>query len=207
MEQGTTYLSDTELMSIVIGVGVSEEKAMYMSNDIFKNFDLSTIGSIPIQQLSNSANITTHRASIVSAMFELARRHASTCRTKNLRISSPQAVFAYLFPLVRDKTTEQFDVMLLDTKNRLIKHITTSIGTLNANIVHPREVFKEAILCNADSIIVAHNHPSGDPSPSQSDLDVSRKLIETGKVVGIELYDHVIIGNSSYVSLKEQNLI
>jgi len=206
--EGANHLSVPELMSIVIGTGVSEERALYMSNDVLRAFDLNSIGSIPIARLCQIPNITKLKASIISAMCELSRRHAySADGTTPVRMSSPEHVFEYLYPLLRDEKIEHFIALLLDTKNQLIRKVMISKGSLNANIVHPREVFKPAIIESAAAIIVAHNHPSGDPAPSQNDIDITRKLIETGKMVGIELYDHVIIGEGRYLSLKEQNLI
>jgi DNA repair protein RadC len=206
--EGADHLSDPELMSIVIGTGVSEERALYMSNDILRAFDLNSIGSASIPQLCKIPNITKLKASVISAMCELSRRHAySADNYTPVRISSPEAAYEYLYPLLRDEKVEHFVALLLDTKNNLIKKVMVSKGSLNANIVHPREVFKPAILEGADSIIVAHNHPSGDPGPSQSDIDITRKLVETSKVVGIDLHDHVIIGHGRYISLKEENLM
>ena len=205
--EGADHLSDPELMSIVIGTGVSEERALYMSNDIFRSFDLNNIGSASIAQLCQIPKITKLKASIISAVFELSRRHAMADDHDAIKISSPEAVYEYLYPLVRDEKVEHFITLLLDTKNKLIKRVMVSQGSLNANIVHPREVFKPAIIEGADSIIVAHNHPSGDPGPNQSDIDITRKLVETSKVVGIDLHDHVIIGHGRYISLKEENLM
>ena len=205
--KGPSHLSDPELLSIVIGAGVKEEQALYMSNGVFKLFDLNSIGSASVTQLCKIPSITKMKASIISAAFELSRRHAMSDMGDVVRISSPEAAFQYLYPVLRDEKIEHFVVLLLDTKNQLIKRIMVSKGSLNANIVHPREVFKPAIIEAAAAILVAHNHPSGDPAPSQNDIDITRKLIDAGKVVGIELYDHIIIGDGRYLSLKEQNLI
>lgn len=205
--EGADHLSDPELMSIVIGTGVSEEKALYMSNDIFKSFDLNNIGSASIAQLCQIPKITKLKASVISAVFELARRHAMSDDNEARKISSPEAAYEYLYPLVRDEKVEHFIALLLDTKNHLLKRVMVSKGSLNANIVHPREVFKPAITENASGIIVAHNHPSGDPGPSQSDIDITRKLVDTSKMVGIDFVDHMIIGHGRYISMKESGLI
>lgn len=205
--EGPDHLSDPELMSIVIGTGVSEEKALYTSNDIFKAFGLNNIGSASVTQLTGIPGITKLKASIISAVFELSRRHACTDKGDKQRISSPEAAYEHIYPMVRDERVEHFIVLLLDTKNHLLKTVKVSKGSINANVVHPREVFRPAILEGADSIIVAHNHPTGDPTPSQNDIDITRKLKETGTMCGIELYDHLIIGDSRYLSLKEQGLM
>ena len=205
--EGPEHLSDPELMSIVIGTGTSEEKALYASNDIFRTYGLDSIGSASITELTGIPGITKLKASIISAVFELSRRHACTDKGDRQRISSPEKAYELIYPMVRDERVEHFIVLLLDTKNHLLKTIKVSKGSINANIVHPREVFRPAILEGAASIIVAHNHPSGDPAPSQNDIDITRKLKETGNLCGIELYDHLIIGDSSYLSLKEQGLM
>ena len=205
--EGADHLSDPELMSIVIGTGVSEEQALYMSNNIFRSFDLNNIGSASITQLCQIPKITKLKASIISAVFELSRRHAMADDQEAIKISSPKAAYEYLHPILRDEKVEHFVALLLDIKNHLIKRIMVSKGSLNANIVHPREVFKPAIIEGAAGIIVAHNHPSGDPGPSQNDIDITRKLKETSNIVGIDFIDHLIIGHGRYISLKEQNLI
>ena len=206
--EGPDHLSDPELMSIVIGTGVSEEKALYTSNQIFKTFGWDSIGSASVTQLTEIPGVTKLKASVISAALELSRRYAtSSNKDDRMRISSPEAAFNLIYPMVRDERVEHFITLLLDSKNHLIKTVRVSKGSVNANIVHPREVFRPAILEGARSIIVAHNHPSGDPGPSQNDIDITRKLIDTGKICGIEMYDHVIIGDGRYFSLKEQNLM
>lgn len=206
--QGPDHLSDLELMSIVIGTGVSEERALYKSNNIFKSYRLDNIGSASITELTGIPGITKQKASIISAVFEISRRHASSGGVNNKqKISSPEAAFEYIYPMVRDEKIEHFIVLLLDTKNYLLKTIRISSGSINANIVHPREVFKPAIVESAASILVAHNHPSGDPTPSQNDITVTTRLKETGNMCGIKLFDHLIIGNSSYLSMKEQDFM
>ena len=205
--EGPEHLSDPELMSIVIGTGTSEEKALYASNDVFKTFGLNNIGSASVTELTKIPGITKQKASVISAVFELSRRHASTDKGNRQRISSPEAAYELIYPMVRDERIEHFIALLLDTKNHLLKIEKVSKGSVNANIVHPREVFRPAILEGAASIIVAHNHPTGDPTPSQNDIDITRKLKETGTLCGIELYDHLIIGDSKFLSMKEQGLM
>jgi DNA repair protein RadC len=206
--EGPEHLSDPELMSIVIGTGTNEERALYASNDIFKTFGLNNIGSASVTELTGIPGITKLKASIISAVFELSRRHAcSGGKDEKQRIHSPEIAFEHIYPMVRDERVEHFIVLLLDIKNHLLKTVRVSKGSLNANIVHPREVFRPAILEGAASIIVAHNHPSGDPGPSQNDIDITRKLKETGVICGIELYDHLIIGDNRFLSMKEQGLM
>jgi DNA repair protein RadC len=128
---------------------------------------------------------------------------------KGDRVSSPEAAYQIFNDAMKDLDTERehFFCASVDTKNQLKSLDIISIGSINANIVHPREVFYAAIANRASAIIVAHNHPSGDPGPSQNDIDITRKLTETGRCIGIELYDHVIFGPERFLSLKEQNLM
>lgn len=206
--EGPEHLSDPELMSIVIGTGTNEENALYTSNDVFRSFGLDNIGSASVAELTGIPGITKLKASIISAVFELSRRHAcSGGVSEKRRITSPEIAFEHIYPMVRDERVEHFIVLLLDTKNHLLKTVKVSKGSINANVVHPREVFRPAILEGADSIIVAHNHPSGDTGPSKNDIVLTQKLMETGILCGIELYDHLIIGDGSYISMKYKGLM
>lgn len=122
------------------------------------------------------------------------------------KINSPQAVFEAVGDLI-DMNEEHFVVLFLDTKNRIIERKTISIGTLNAAIVHPREVFRAAIERSAASIICAHNHPSGDPTPSREDIELTKRLMQAGELVGIDVLDHIVVGKEGYVSLKQRDLV
>ena len=126
---------------------------------------------------------------------------------KNRRISSPKDVVELLRNFLEGADREQFITCCMDTKNQPTSINIVSVGTINSSLVHPREVFKTAILGNSSSIIVAHNHPSGDPLPSKEDIDITQRLKEAGKIIGIDLIDHVIIGEDRYVSLKEKGVV
>ncbi|PIP17201.1 MAG: hypothetical protein COX44_01205 [Candidatus Portnoybacteria bacterium CG23_combo_of_CG06-09_8_20_14_all_37_13] len=126
---------------------------------------------------------------------------------KKILLNSPQAVTNYLREKLGREKKEYFVILLLDSRNNLIKDTIVSIGTLNANLVHPREVFKEAVDNRAASIIIAHNHPSGDPEPSEDDLEITKRLVESGKILGVEVVDHIIITKTGFISFKEKNLL
>lgn len=126
---------------------------------------------------------------------------------QNRQINSPQDAVELLRPFLAEADREKFVVVCLDTKNQPTAIHTVSFGTLNSSLIHPREVFKVAILANSNAIVLSHNHPSGDPSPSREDLDVTKRLQEAGKILGIEVLDHVIVGSGGFVSLKERGLI
>lgn len=135
--------------------------------------------------------------------FELARRLECYTEEKKPKIASPEDVYRLLYPQLRECKKEMFIIICLDTKNQIIAKEVISIGSLNANIVHPREVFKSALLASSAHIIVSHNHPSGDPTPSREDIEITGKLLDAGKILGVDLLDHVIIGDGRHFSMKE----
>lgn len=130
-----------------------------------------------------------------------------TNHTEDLRIKSPQDVAALLMDEMEGLAQEEFWVICLSTKNQVLATVSVSRGSLNASIVHPREVFKAAIVANSASVILAHNHPSGDPTPSQEDINVTRRLVEVGRLVGIDVLDHLVIGDGVFASLKDKGYV
>lgn len=140
----------------------------------------------------------------VMVIRELSKRLLLEGSREYSRVRGPEDAAAYLMPILRYEVKENFVVLLLNTQNKIIGHRVVSIGSLNASIVHPREVFKEAIKVNAANIIVAHNHPSGDPTPSREDVAVTKRLVKAGNVMDINVLDHIIIGDSKYLSMKEK---
>jgi DNA repair protein RadC len=147
--------------------------------------------------------IKSGKATQIVACFELARRLESFGVSTKFKINSPEDVYRRLYPAMRESKKEHFIELCLDTKNQVIREDTVSIGSLNANVVHPREVFRTALMESAAHTIVAHNHPSGDPTPSREDIDITKKLVETGKIMGIDVLDHIIIGDGRHFSMKE----
>jgi len=154
-----------------------------------------------------SFGIPRHKIEQIKAYREIARRLYEAKVYQGSRITSPAVVYDLLKNKQLHQEVETFSVVLLDTKNQVIDIVEISRGTINQAIVHPRDVFKLAIRRNSNSIIVSHNHPSGDPKPSNEDISVTKRLIDSGNIIGIKLVDHVIIGNGSYVSLKESGEI
>ena len=147
------------------------------------------------------------QATKIQSVFELARRLEMFIEEPKRKICSPKDVYAFMFPKMREQKKEKFVTLYLDTKNQILKEETVSIGSSNASIVHPREVFKGSLELSSASIIVIHNHPSGDPSPSREDIMVTEKLCDGGKLLGIDVLDHIIIGDGPYVSLKDEGFI
>jgi len=207
LKHGSAALSDSELLAIILRTGTKGENVLNLCTRILSTYNIQQLSRASPTKLQEVHGVGAAKASQIAAMFELTRRLETFTEEEKTRISSPEAAYNHIYPKVREQKKEFFIALHLDTKNNLLREEIVSVGSLNANIVHPREVFKTAIQESAAAIIVAHNHPSGDPSPSQNDIDITRKLVETGRVIGIEVYDHIIIGNGRFISLKEQNLI
>ena len=203
MSSGATSLSNAELLSIILKSGSVAENAINLSQRILSQFDLKQLSAINAPQLMKIHGIKSGKAFQIVACFELARRLETFDSSSKFKINSPEDVYRRLYPAMRESKKEHFVELCLDTKNQIIREDTISIGSLNANVVHPREVFRTALIESAAHIIVAHNHPSGDPTPSREDIDITKKLVETGKIMGIDVLDHVIIGDCRHFSMKE----
>jgi DNA repair protein RadC len=201
-EIGSESLSAEELLAHV----VRSEKAARNLVHTFKT--LKRLGEASIQELVKVPGIGRNRAERVRACFELARRlrHANS-NNGHRAFKRPDQVAGYLQPIMGNLKKETFRTLLLNTRNQLIRCDLVSLGTLNASLVHPREVFKPAIEVSAASVILAHNHPSGDPEPSREDLLLTKRMVQAAELLGIDVVDHVIITATSFVSLKERKLI
>jgi DNA repair protein RadC len=209
---GPSSLSNQELLAIILStgstVGGQKYTAIDLATHLLKDFEsLKGIAQADFVELQQIAGIGPAKACQVIAAFELGKRVAIFSGDSRPVIRQPTDLFEYFSTQMSLLTREEFCVAVLDTKNRLIKHAFVSKGTLNASIVHPREVFRVAIIHSAAAIIVLHNHPSGDPTPSQEDLDITQRLVEAGKIMGINVLDHIIIGGAKYISLKEMQLL
>jgi len=201
---GPQALSNGELLSCIIRTGSTGENAISLSNRILSELgNLKQLSVASPSQLIRINGIKKKKASQIIACFEIARRLESFKEEAKPKINSPEDVYRRLYPAMRESKKEHFIELCLDTKNQILKEETVSVGSLNANIVHPREVFKTALAESAAHIIVVHNHPSGDPTPSREDIEITKKLVEAGKIIGIDVLDHVIIGNDRHFSMKE----
>lgn len=203
VKNGAGSLSDSELLAIILRTGSKQENVLNLSQRILSRYNLKQLSQTNLPQLMDINGIKESKAAQIAACFEIARRLESFNEDAKPRINSPLDVYRRIYPKMREQKKEMFIELCLDTKNQIIKEDTISIGSLNANIVHPREVFKVALSQSAAHIIVAHNHPSGDPTPSREDIEITKKLIEAGKIIGIEVLDHVIIGDGQHFSMKE----
>lgn len=208
---GSDNLTNGELLAIIIGTGNKNETAVQLCQRVLKDCDndLSYFLNAPIEKIVENntlKGIGFVKACKIKAALELGRR-LNRQQKNNLVVTSPKDIVSILMEEMKFLTQEHFKVVLLDTKNGIISIDTVTIGILNASLVHPREVFKVAIGKNSSSIIAVHNHPSGDPSPSNDDKQITKKLLEAGEIIGIKLLDHLVIGYDNYVSFKEIGLL
>jgi DNA repair protein RadC len=205
---GPEALSAQELLALVIGRGVPKKSVMSIAQELLAKFgNIKAISQASIEELSQIKGIGLAKAAQIKACFELGRREELEPELKDFDIKNPEAVVKAIRSSIKEKAKEHFKLILLNPRNKIIGISTISIGTLNASLVHPREVFKDAITHSAASVILAHNHPSGDLEPSEDDLKITKKLVDSGKILGIEVLDHIIIAKHGFKSLANEGLI
>jgi len=202
-------LSAHELLAILLGSGGRGRSALDLASEMLVRYggSLRRLGAAEPGELVTTPGIGPARACALVAAFELGRRAAAEPARRAARIQGPADVFRRLGPTLRDRRQEEFWAVYLDTQNRVISERCVTVGLLNSSLVHPREVFAPAIAQAAASVVLAHNHPSGDPDPSPEDLEVTWQLVESGRMLGIPVRDHVVIGDGRYISLLERGLV
>ena len=198
--KGADNLNDAELLAILLQCGSKGENAVDLGNRLISEFGLERLNSLSLSELMKIKGIGLAKASKLIAAFELSKR-VSSGRICEKVVKNSSDIAKYYISKLKDLKKEYFIAVFLDSKNKIIKDEIISIGTLNSSLVHPREVFKEAIKNSAASIILVHNHPSGDVEASDEDYRVNKVLIETGNLVGIKVLDHLIVGKWDYLSL------
>jgi DNA repair protein RadC len=204
---GAGALLDSELLAIILRVGVGGENAVRMAERLLGHFGgLSGLARASVAELSSLKGVGVAKAVQLKASFELGRRLLIESPDERPQVLSPADAARLLMGEMSLLSQEQLRVMLLDTRNRLLGVQTVYVGSLNSTVVRVSEVFHEAITHNCAAIIVAHNHPSGDPDPSPEDVAITRRIVEAGHLLGIEVLDHLVIGHQRYVSLKESGL-
>ncbi len=204
---GPESLSNSELLAILLRTGTHKETAIDLAHKVLKQVGgLQNFAKTSVEQLNEIKGIGLAKGAQLKAAIELGKRIATSSEDNKVTIRSPQDVSFLVMEEMRHLDREHFRVVYLNTKNHVLGIETISVGSLNASIVHPRELFKKAILKSSAALILLHNHPSGDPKPSKEDIEVTKRMIEAGKILGIEILDHVIIGDNKYTSLKEQGL-
>jgi DNA repair protein RadC len=208
LQHGPEHLTETDLLGILIGKGTRNKTAIDLARDLLEQYEsIQKLFSRSPSELTRIKGIGSAKAATLSAAFELARRVQSREDADGKPFKRSSDVADRYLPLMRDLRKEVFKVLLLNRANRLLKEVTVSEGTLDASIVHPRDVFREALLEPAAGVILIHNHPSGNPAPSEEDLRITKQLVEAGRLLGIKVYDHIILAGGSYRSLADDGLI
>lgn len=206
---GAACLSNTELLALLIGQGTREESELRLAEKVliaYRDLGIQGIIHMSVEELAGIEGMTKAKSVRILAAVELGHR-LSVSSAKLDIVHGPEDAAHFAMPHFRFETREHFAVMLLNTKNHIIAMPEVSKGSLTASIVHPREVFEEAVRHAAASIILMHNHPSGDPAPSREDIAVTRRLVKCGEMMDIPVLDHIILGDNRFVSLKEKNLM
>ncbi len=204
MKYGPNKLSNEELLAIILRIGSKENNVLVLAKNLLKKFDEKELPYITFNELKNFPGIGQVKACEIVACFELGKRFL---KDKKVHLFlSPKDIFERLIEY-RYKKKEHFFVFYLDVKNQEIKFEIISVGILNTTVVHPREVFEGAIKNSAAQIIVAHNHPSDNVHPSEEDLEITKRLVEAGKILGIDVLDHVIVTKENYFSFKDKGLV
>lgn len=211
---GADALSNSELLAIVMRSGFQDEPVTTLAKRLLKHFDnsLLTLSSATHAELVKLKGIGPAKAAEIVAAFTLAKRLGKCSANDRFKISGPESAAEYLVPKLQSQTQEEFHVILLDTKCCVVKDVLVTKGLVDRSHVHAREVFRPAIHHNSHKVLLTHNHPSGDPTPSKDDLTSTEKLVQAGELLGIEVIDHLIIGQPAngrkpYVSLKENGLM
>ena len=208
VKYGAEALSNAELLAIILRVGTQEYSAVGMAEHMLGKFKgLKGIATASVEELSQVKGLGTAKAAQIKAMVELSKRLAASIGGSRPAIHSPQDAADLLMPELRDEPQEHFKGIFLNRKNEVLKIRTITIGSLDASIITPRDLFRDAISMNSAAVIIAHNHPSGDPAPSREDIEVSKRLQQAGQMIGIEVLDHLVIGEGRWVSLKERGLM
>lgn len=206
---GAATLTDAELIAILLRTGTAEKSAIDIAGELTADGGLykHLAGITRLHELTNIKGLGQAKAATVLAALEIGRRIASAKPIEKIHFSCPQDAAEFLMPRLRYAAKEQFVVVLLNGRNKVIGTELVSEGSLSNSIVHPREVFAPALLKHAAAIMVAHNHPSGDPKPSNEDRDITNMLVRSGKVLGVPLLDHLIIGDGTYYSFLEHEAL
>lgn len=211
IQYGAHSLHDSELIALILATGASLKNghmtAIDLARSVLKKFSLTELTQVSVNELTEIQGIGEAKAARLIAAIALAYRISSASHWDKPQISGPESAAALVMSQMRFIKKEYFKALLLNAKNKVIKICDIHVGTVNASLVHPREVFREAIRNSAVSCIVIHNHPSGDPTPSQEDIKITERLIEAGEIIGIAVLDHIIIGDNTFLSFKQQGIL
>ena len=205
---GATALGDNELLAVVFGHGRANASALDLANAVLTAVaGLDRLARARYDELRRIPGIGAARAAQIVAAVELGRRTLTRVGRERIQITSPRVLAEMLLPQYGSRAVEQFGVVLLDTKRRVLRTTIVTVGTLDASIVHPREIFREAASAGAAALVLFHNHPSGDPEPSEDDVLLTRRLVAAGVLMGIDVVDHVILADARYCSMLEKGFL
>jgi len=205
---GPESLGTAELVAILLGVGFREVSAIDLAHHLLgRHGGLLGLAKLEFDELRAEKGIGLAKAAQLAAAFELGRRLARRDGTDRPQITNPEQAAALLIPRYGDRKQEHLGLLALDSKNRVLKEIVVSVGTINSSLAHPREVFRPAIMANACSVILFHNHPSGDTEPSGVDEEITRRLAKAGNLMGLEVTDHIIVARNRFASLRRLGLM
>lgn len=201
---GAEALSDQELLAILIRTGTNKMSALELAQKLLVEGGISSLEKLSVEELSSFKGMGLAKTAQLKAAIEIGKRLAKYSLGPRPVIKCPQDVGKILVAEMSYLDKEYFKIVNLNTKNQVISMDTVSVGSLNASLVHPREVFKLSLKRNAASVIMAHNHPSGDTEPSKEDINITKRLCEAGNILGVEVLDHIIIGHNNFLSMKEK---
>lgn len=208
IKSGLNSFQDYEIIELLLTFGTPRKDCKQLAKQMIERFgNLDGIFNASLDELQKIKDVGQIKALILRLFPAVSERLAQEKITKKIKLDSPKAVAEYLQKSIGREKKEHFIILSLNTQNQLIKISDVSVGTLDASLVHPREVFHEAIECSASQIILAHNHPSGSIEPSVEDVEISKQLIKAGKIMGVDVLDHIIVSKNGYKSLKEANLL
>ena len=209
INKGVEYLSNEDLLAILLKTGTKDYSVKTLASNILKQIEnINNLKDINLESLIKIKGIGKAKACEILAAIELGKRLNQKIDNLNqIKVYSSSSIYEYYQAKLGDKLQEYFYCVYLDTKNHIIKDKLLFIGTINESLIHPREIFKEAYLLSASSIICVHNHPSGNINPSNNDIIMTKQLIEVGKILGIKVLDHIIIGKDNYFSFNDNNLV
>ncbi|MBR1886068.1 MAG: DNA repair protein RadC [Schwartzia sp.] len=210
IRRGAAALSDTELLAILLRTGTSSVSVIHLAEEVlakYRDKGLVSIMNVSPQEIATVHGVGLAKAATIVAAVELGRRLSAKAAQQLEKIEGPEDVARYASPILRFEQKEHFLVLLLDVRNRVLAMPTISVGSLTASVAHPREIFREAIRYSAANMILIHNHPSGDPTPSREDMQLTRQMMKAGEIMGIPVLDHVIIAGDGFLSLKEADCL
>lgn len=208
MKHGPNALSNHELLAIILRTGSKEQSVIDLSKQVLYNYDsLKDLSTTTVEELTQIKGIGTSKAIEILTVFELSSRIKEETYHSKVNCQSPEQIYIYMKDALEMKTQEHLVVLYLNTKGNLIKKKTLFKGSLNSSVIHPREIFKYAVLFSAASLVLVHNHPSGDPTPSHHDMEITKRILDNSIMMDIYLLDHIIIGRDKYYSFKEHSIL